>query len=158
MSNDSTLSNYCQPVACICDERLPKEPLNFGISFFTPISSEPGSASFFYLQPLITGKTYAALGVLIAAQVFIFIVSRVVGFRYNLGNGASISPDQTVNMTVNDLQDFLSSVSNNMQSSSELTVSGTLETSEVPLVIALTVWGILRKFRMDLLFSYWFLS
>ncbi|WP_407308880.1 hypothetical protein [Desulfosporosinus sp. SB140] len=137
------LSSSCGPVTSQGD--CPKEPLNFGISIFTPVSSVPGSSSLFFLQPLFTGKVFASLGILSVAQLFLFFISRILDVQSpTLSPGTVISPDQTVRMSVSDLQDFLTSVSSNyVQPTTDQpgVTSGTLETPEAPLVVALTVWG-----------------
>jgi len=126
-----------------------KEPLNLGITIFAPVSSVPGSATFFFLQPLLTGKVFASVGVLIAAQLFLFLADRFFGL--SVQKGPVISPEQTVRMSLSDLQDFLTSVSRgNVQPSTSTSVpstnqvdtgSLTLETPEIPLVFALAVYG-----------------
>lgn len=121
------------------------EPLNFGISFFAPVSSIPGSPSFFFLQPLLTGKVFASLGILSVAQLFLFLINRIFCLELTpLNKGSFVSPEQTVQMSASDLQDFLASVSRNyIQPATEQidVTSGTLETPEIPLVVALTIWG-----------------
>lgn len=52
-------------------------PLNLGILFSGPISSVPGSASISYLQPLLAGKVFASAGIIIGAELFLFLVQRL---------------------------------------------------------------------------------
>ena len=137
-------SNPCEPVSSVS-----KEPLNLGISIFAPISSVPGSATFFFLQPLLTGKVFASVGVLVAAQIFLFIANHF--FDLSVQKGPVISPEQTVQMSLSDLQDFLVSMSRgNVQPSTgtdfpstdqAITGTFTVETPEIPLVFALSIYG-----------------
>lgn len=123
-----------------------------GLTIFAPVSSVPGSASFFFLQPLLTGKIFASVGVLIAAQLFLFLADRFFGLEsMPVQKGPVISPEQTVQMSLSDLQDFLASVSrDNVQPSTGTSVPSTdqdvtgifpHETPEIPLVFALAVYG-----------------
>ena len=141
-------SNPCEPFS----SEWSKEPLNLGISIFAPVSSVPGSASFFFLQPLLTGKVFASVGVLIAAQIFLFLANRLFGLEsMPVQKGPVISSEQTVRMSLSDLQDFLASVSSGKVQpstgtsapSTDQAVTGELtpETPEIPLVFALSVWG-----------------
>ncbi|WP_242966906.1 hypothetical protein [Desulfosporosinus sp. FKA] len=147
------MSNACDPLVSVVNSS--KEPLNFGISIFSPVSSLPGTSSLFFLQPLLTGKVFASLGILIAAQLFLFLANRLFGLELStIKPGTVISPEQTVRMSTSDLQDFLASVTNgsiqssvgqplnNQPMNSPRDVSsGTLETPEAPVIFALTVWG-----------------
>ncbi|MDQ7092693.1 hypothetical protein REC12_03745 [Desulfosporosinus sp. PR] len=94
---------------------------------------------------MLTGKVFASLGILSVTQLVLFIISRVLGLRTGILNpGTVISPEQTVRMSPNDLQDFLTSVSRNyvQPTTGQIDVTtGTVETPEAPLVVALTVWG-----------------
>ncbi|AFM41846.1 hypothetical protein Desaci_2935 [Desulfosporosinus acidiphilus SJ4] len=145
--------NSCEPVAT--GDNIPKEPLNFGISFFAPISSTPGSSTLFFLQPLLTGKVFASLGILISAQIFLFLINRFFGLELSTTkSGTVLAPEQSVSMSMGDLQEFLNSVSRSSIPSSAVqptavqppgyrpdVTSGTLESPEAPVVVALTVWG-----------------
>jgi hypothetical protein len=134
-------SNLCEPVSKIC--QYSKEPLNFGLSFFVPVSSEQGSASFFMLQPLITSKVFASMGVLIVAQLIMFLAVRFCKFdTFFVRKGSTVSSERTVSMSLSDLQGFLAAMPGiNSQQLTGQVPSGTLETQEAPLVLALTVWG-----------------
>ena len=134
-------SNSCEPVPPIC--RYSKEPLNFGISFFVPVSSEPGSASYFMLQPLITSKVFGSIGILIIAQLIPFLADRFYKIdSMVVRKRSTTSSEGTVRMSLSDLQDFLATIPrNNNQALTGQLPSGTLETPEAPLVLALTVWG-----------------
>ncbi|TGE39666.1 hypothetical protein E4K67_01295 [Desulfosporosinus fructosivorans] len=142
-------TNPCELVSCEC---FSKEPLSLGLTIFAPVSSVPGSASFFFLQPLLTGKIFASVGVLIVAQIFLFLADRFFGHELKpVQKGTIISPEQTVRMSLSDLQDFLASVSRgNVQPSTSTSVPSTnqavtgifpLETPEIPLVVGLAVYG-----------------
>lgn len=149
--NESPLSrsNPCEPVSYECHSS--KEPLSLGLSIFAPVSSVPGSASFFFLQPLLTGEVFASVGVLIAAQLFLFLADRFLGLEsMPVQKGPVISPEQTVRMTLSDLQDFLAAVSRDkVQPSTGTSASSigqdvtgiSIETPEIPLVFAIAVWG-----------------
>ncbi|EGW39521.1 hypothetical protein [Desulfosporosinus sp. OT] len=154
-------ANSCEPVSCEC--RYPTEPLNFGVSIFAPVSSVPGSSTFFFLQPLLTGKVVASVGFLIASQIFLFLADRLFGLEsMPIQRGPVIPPDQTVRMSLRDLQNFLASVSRDIQPSTgtsapsagtstpstgtstpsrEDVSTGTIETPEAPLIFALAVWS-----------------
>jgi hypothetical protein len=132
--------NPCEP-SCECP--ISKEPLNLGISLYAPVSSVPGSSSFFFLQPLLTGKVFASIGILIVTQIFLFFADRLWGHESAPQQKTPvISPEQTVKMSLSDLQDFLASMPReNFQPSTGQVVAGTNETAEIPLVLSLSVWG-----------------
>ena len=143
-------SNPCEPVSCAC--HISKEPLNLGLSIYSPVSSVPGSATFFFFQPLLTGKVFASVGVLIAAELFLFLANRFFNLEsLPIQKGPVISPEQTVRMSLSDLQDFLASVSRGKVQpstgpsapSTGQAVTGIVpaESPEIPLVLGLTVWG-----------------
>ncbi|ODA39287.1 hypothetical protein [Desulfosporosinus sp. BG] len=147
-------SNSSEPVSCEC--RYPTEPLNFGVSIFAPVSSVPGSSTFFFLQPLLTGKVVASVGFLIASQLLLFLADRLFGLEsMPIQSRPAISPEQTVRMSLRDLQDFLASVSRDIQPSTGTSTpstgtsapsredisTGTIETPEAPLIFALAVWS-----------------
>lgn len=159
MDNISSLSNSTPPLPgpnpyepVSCERHFSEEPLSLGLAIFAPVSSVPGSASFFFLQPMLTGKIFASVGVLIAAQLFLFLADRFLGHEsMPIQKGPVISPEQTVRMSLSDLQDFLASVSRgNVQPSTgtsapstDQAVNGIFphETPEIPLVFALAVYG-----------------
>lgn len=72
-----------------------KEPLNFGISIYSPVSNVPESANFYYLQPFVKGHVFASTAVLIAAQIFLFIANRLLRNEnlHDLGNGEKCASD-----------------------------------------------------------------
>jgi hypothetical protein len=142
--------NSCAPVSY--EGQSSKEPLSLGISIFSPVSSVEGSASFLFFQPLLTGKVFASVFVLIVAELFLFIADRLFGLEsMSVQKGPVISPEQTARMSLSDLQDFLASVSRGNGQPSNGTsapsngqaVTGIIstETPEIPLVFALTLWG-----------------
>jgi len=98
---------------------------------------------------VLKGKIFASAGVLIATQFFLFIANRFFGLSPQ--KGPIISPEQTVRMSLNDLQDFLVSMSrDNVQPSTgtdfpstdqAITGTFTVETPEIPLVFALSIYG-----------------
>jgi|SRR5680860_187997 len=136
-------SNPCEPISAAGNSA--KGPLNFGVSVFAPVSSVTGSSSFFFLQPLLAGKVFASVGILIATQIFLLLSNRFFGHGLmSVQQGPSISPEQTVRMSLSDLENFLNSVSRSeVQPSIDQVVSGELtpETAEIPLVFSLAVWG-----------------
>ncbi|MDR3541333.1 MAG: hypothetical protein P4L69_10265 [Desulfosporosinus sp.] len=143
-------STPCEAVSYEC--HFSKESLSLGLNVYAPVSSVPGSASFFYLQPLITGKVFASIGVLIAAQLFLFLANRFWGLEsMPIQKGPVLSPDQTVQMSLSDLQDFLTSISRgNVQPSTGTSDPSTSQTStgvslpetqEIPIVLGLVVYG-----------------
>lgn len=142
-------SNPGEPVSYECHSS--KEPLNLGLVIYTPVSSVPGSASFLFFQPLLTEKVFASVGVLIAAQIFLFLADRFFGLEsMPFQKGPVISPDQTVRMTLSNLQDFLASATRaNVRPSTGASAPSTgqevagisVGTPEIPLEFALTVWG-----------------
>ena len=143
-------SNPCEPVSDECN--FSKEPLTLGIAIYSPVSSVPGSSTFYFLQPLLTGNVFASVGVLIAAQLFLFLADRFFGLEsMPVQKGPVISQEQTVRMSLSDLQDFLGSISRGKVQSSIGTsdpstgqaVTGIFppETPEIPVVFALSVRG-----------------
>lgn len=132
------MDNICKPIPS--DGHLSKEPLNFGVSVFTPVSSVEGSSTFFFLQPLLTGSIIASVAILIAAQIFLFLADRLFGLESRpVQRGPLILPEQTVRMTLRDLQDFLASMPRNIQSSTDSPAPSTSSSSPVTGTSAPTV-------------------
>lgn len=140
-------SNPCEPVSNV--GQLSKSPLNLGISIFAPVSSIEGSSSFFFLQPLLTGKVFASACVLIAAQIFLFLANRFFE-TIPIPKSPVIYSEQTVRMSLTDLQKFLASMSRgtvqpststSASSTNQTVESLTPETPEIPIVLALAIWG-----------------
>ncbi|AET67520.1 hypothetical protein Desor_1889 [Desulfosporosinus orientis DSM 765] len=145
--------------------KLSKEPLNFGISIFDPVSSVDGSPTFFFLQPLLAGKVFTSVLIIIISQIILFIFNRFWDYNLPPSNKRLVfSPEQTVSMSLSDLQNFLASMAGSKsqssanQPSSNQPPSGqtspdqpppagqeeggiTPETREIPLILALAVWG-----------------
>lgn len=81
------------------------EPIVIGIEFFCPISSAPGSSSLLFTQPLLTGKVFESSAVVIGAQIILYIAHHLLGYK-------SIpildtKNNQTIQMPLSELQDFL---------------------------------------------------
>lgn len=117
------------------------EPLNMGIALFAPISSLAGSPTFFFTQPLISGRVFASTAVLIGMEIFLFIAQRLFGLEsvpvLDVKNG------QTLQMPLSELQGFLKWVSNGSASEYTGTIGSrgflTVVSPEAPLTLALTV-------------------
>lgn len=149
--------------------KLLKEPLNFGVSIFNPVSSVDGSPTFFFLQPLLAGKVFVSVIILIISQIILFIVERYWSYNLKPASKRLILPsEQTISMSLSDLQNFLASMSGRGQAPAGKSSSSssapfqpdssqgpadqtppagedegeiTPETPEIPLVVALAVWG-----------------
>lgn len=136
---------------------LTREPLNFGLVIFAPVSSVPGSASVFYLQPLLTSKVVAASGVLIGAELFLLLAQKLFGLegvpvlRGNAEDGL-----ERVTIPVAELRDFLQAIAGrewvtlgagNGQQAGNGFQSGSFSefltptTPEAPLIFGLAVYG-----------------
>ncbi|SPF50084.1 conserved membrane hypothetical protein [Candidatus Desulfosporosinus infrequens] len=94
---------------------LCREPLSMGIGISAPISSEVGSSSVFFAQPLLTGNVLVSWAVLIGSELFLFIAGRLFNLEsvpiLDSGNG------QTVQMPLTELQEFLRWMGNGSGSS-----------------------------------------
>lgn len=144
--------------------KLLKEPINFGVSIFNPISSVDGSPSFFFLQPLLAGKVFVSVIILIISQIILFIANRYWNYNLKPASKRLILPsEQTISMSLSDLQNFLTSMSGRGQSPAGKSFSSpsassqdsadqnppigedegeiTPETPEIPLVVSLAVWS-----------------
>ncbi len=81
------------------------EPIYLGLTLSVPISSEVGSASLLFAQPLINGRVFASTVVLIASEIIIFIARQFFDLKslpiIDASNG------QTVQMPITELQEFL---------------------------------------------------
>ena len=91
------------------------EPLTMGIGISVPISSEVGSSSLIFTQPLLTGDVFASSAVLIGSEVFLFIAERL----FNLESLPILDArsGQTVQMPLTELQEFLRWMANGSRSS-----------------------------------------
>jgi len=129
------------------------QPLNLGLVVFGPISSIPGSASLFYLQPLLTGRVWAAEAVLLGAQIFLFLANLLFGLEtvpvHRLDTAGRIG---TIRMSAGDLQDFLYAIARGAANSAAFAGTGpavgektvefvTVESSETPTVVGLALYG-----------------
>ena len=136
-------------------------PLNFGIAIFAPLSSVPGSPSFGYFQPLLTGNVLASAGILIGAELFLFLAQHFFG----LEGVPVVCPGTNANspiikIPVPELQELLSSLSKISSNPNDIMLknqqlsqtsfrnlpnqtigSFIMETPEIPLTITLTVSG-----------------
>lgn len=94
------------------------EPINMGIFIFVPISSEAGSASLIFNQPLINGHVFASAAVLIGSELFLFIAQRLFCLEsvpiFDVNNG------KTVQMPLSELQEFLRWMANGSASAQNL--------------------------------------
>lgn len=97
------------------------EPISMGIEIFSPISSAPGSSTFFITQPLLSGRVFASSAVLIGAEFILFIANRFFGI--NSIPILDINNQQTIQMPLSELQDFLRWMSNGSDPSSDLSTS-----------------------------------
>ncbi|MHB8074800.1 hypothetical protein [Desulfosporosinus fructosivorans] len=95
--------------------KFSEEPLNMGLSIFAPISTEAGSASLLFAQPLLTGSVFASTAVLIVSELFLFIARRIFDLKsipvLDARNG------QRVEMSLTELQAFLRWMANGIGTS-----------------------------------------
>ncbi|SDH14974.1 hypothetical protein [Desulfosporosinus hippei] len=138
------------------------EPIVIGIEFFCPISSTPGSSTLIFTQPLLTGKIFESSAVIIGAQIILYIAHHLFGYK-------SIpimdtKNNQTIQMPLSELQDFLKWMANgsgtfanlssantesNQNTNVDLGITGTIgdrgfqtpQSPEAPLVLAIYVIG-----------------
>lgn len=94
------------------------EPISMGIEIFSPISSAPGSSTLFLTQPLFSGRVFASSAVIIGAEFILFIANRFFGIKsipvLDLKN------EQTVQIPLSELQDFLRWMANGSDTSPNL--------------------------------------
>lgn len=99
------------PMSGCGEQQFNTEALNLGLVIFNPVSSVPGSPSFFFLQPIITGKVFASAGVLIGAQLFLFLAQRLFNLDRLPVNFCELDgKSQLIEMSSTDLQEFLKAV------------------------------------------------
>lgn len=86
------------------------ESIVIGLEFFCPISSAPGSSSLFFAQPLLTGKVFESSAVIIGAQIILYIAHHILGYK----SIPILDPknNQTIQMPLSELQDFLKWMAN----------------------------------------------
>lgn len=94
------------------------ESMVLGVELFAPISSVAGSSSLIFTQPLLTGNVFQSSAVVIGAQIILLIAHHFFGVR-------SIpvldsKNNQTVQLPLSELQDFLRWINNGSNSSSNL--------------------------------------
>lgn len=94
---------------------LSGEPVNLGIEIFSPISSEAGSATLFFSQPLISGKFFASSAVIIGAEFILFIARRF--FDVKSIPMLDLKNERTVQIPLSELRDFLRWVADGSDSS-----------------------------------------
>lgn len=80
------------------------------LAIFGPISSVPGSATIFIIQPLLNGKVPLATGVLIGAQLFLLLAQHFWGLECVPGFQMEAGQLQSINIPVDQLQELLRSV------------------------------------------------
>lgn len=110
-------------------ERVCEESLNMGITIFAPISSVAGSSTIIFSQTLLTGRVFAASAVSIGAQTILFIAQRF--FKVKSIPILDVTNEQTVQMPISELQDFLKWMASGSRSSPNVntTTNGTLTNS-----------------------------
>lgn len=106
-----------------------KDPLNFGISIYSPVSIVSGSATFYFLQPIFKGKVFASAAILIAAQIFLFFVDRIWGHEIRTNDSVQAYSANPANPPT----DPASPPANLGLCPSE--------TSDTPLAVGLSVWS-----------------
>ena len=138
---------------------LSKESLSMGIYLFAPISSEAGSGTIFFSQPLLAGSVFASSVVLISSELLLFIVQRL--FCLESIPVLDVKNGQTVQMPISELQEFLkwmAKSTDNITNSNSFTdgrnvlstnrdLTGqrgflTPESPEAPLILAIYVSGV----------------
>ena len=91
------------------------EPLNMGLSIFTPISSVTGSSSLLFAQPILSGSIFASTAVLLGSELFLFVASHL--FHLKSIPVLDARSGQTVQMSLTELQEFLRWMANGMGAS-----------------------------------------
>ncbi|MDO0821371.1 hypothetical protein [Desulfosporosinus nitroreducens] len=99
-------------------DNLYGEPMLLGIELLAPISSVAGSSTIIFAQPLLTGEVFESAAVLIGAQLILLIAHHFFGVK-------SIpildsKNEQTVQLPLSELQDFLRWMTNGANSSLNL--------------------------------------
>lgn len=87
------------------EEGLSKESLTMGIFLFAPISSEAGSPSIYFSQPILAGSVFGSAAILIGSILLLLIMERL--FCLESIPVLDIKNGQTVQMPLSDLQEFL---------------------------------------------------
>lgn len=86
--------------------------LNLALGISAPVSSVPGSASFFLLQPLLTGKLFGAAGVLLGAQIFLILAKYIFGLN-TVPLADPANPARRITMPIGELQALLGTIAAN---------------------------------------------
>lgn len=135
-----------------------KERLVMGINLFAPISSDVGSPSLYYSQPLLNGSVFASSAIIIGTELILFIASRI--FCLDSIPVLDVKTGQTVQMPLSELQEFLKWMLQGTDNTTNLTFSSngrnmlstdrnlpeergfpTPERPEAPLILAIFVSG-----------------
>lgn len=121
--------------------------INLALSISAPVSSEPGSASFFFLQPILTGKIIGAAGVLIGAQVFLILAKHVFGLQ-DIPVADPSNPARKITIPIDELQALLGSIATNTAGAESFPRSRAgggeflvQQTAEIPVVISLALYA-----------------
>lgn len=96
-------------------DNLCGEPMVLGIELISPISSVSGSSQILFTQPLFSGKVVESAAILIGAQVILLIAHHF--FRVKSIPILDVKNEQTIQMPLSELQDFLRWMTNGSNSS-----------------------------------------
>lgn len=139
------------PCTQVCSKSwLSKEPINLSLFFIGPVSSVPGSPSVIFLQPLLIGKSIAAAGIVIGAQLFLYLAEKIFGLELLPAEKVSALSELQISMPVGDLQEFLTYLSRGSLQTAPATLNNTLavtgdndlvtlNTPDIPLVVGLLI-------------------
>ncbi|GAB6174742.1 hypothetical protein JCM15765_42200 [Paradesulfitobacterium aromaticivorans] len=121
--------------------------INLALTISAPISSVPGSASFFMLQPILTGKIIGAAGVLIGAQLFLVLAKYIFGLK-NIPLADPANPAHKISIPIDELQALLGSIAANTveaESFPRSTAGGgeflVQQTAEIPVVVSIALYA-----------------
>lgn len=131
----------------------PLTPINMAIYIYVPISSVAGSPVLVFRLPFLVGHIFSSVGVLEGVGIFLLIAQYL--FKLESVPMIDLSNNQTIRMSVKELQDFLkmlnikqSGTSSQIPSPSSITQSTNLSgirgyptplPPEAPLVVAIIV-------------------
>ncbi|MDP4128123.1 MAG: hypothetical protein Q8912_14460 [Bacillota bacterium] len=125
-----------------------KLPLNLSLALFCPTSSVEGSATVFYVQPLLYGRVYRASLILTGAQLFLAFAKVLFGMEYismyKMDENIRCIPikipiDKLYELIHDGAKEEGSSISQVTGATTTETAAITTTTTEAPLVIGLTV-------------------
>ncbi|MBC2724567.1 hypothetical protein [Desulfosporosinus sp.] len=91
------------------------ESMVLGVELFAPISSVAGSSALIFTQPLLTGNVFQSSAVVIGAQIILLIAHHFFGVRSV--PALDLKNNQTVQLPLSELQDFLRWMNNGANSS-----------------------------------------